>query len=77
MISKNIYNQWTDFINNFKYNAYFLDNVDIWYNSLEKVNKEWLPFFEEKEASPSLYCEQLPKTILHRLVKYERVAFYS
>jgi hypothetical protein len=37
MSSEEIYNKWTDFINDDKYKEYFLDNDIVWSNTLEKV----------------------------------------
>ena len=39
MENENIYNKWTDIINNEKYKKYFLDNETEWINNLELVKK--------------------------------------
>jgi hypothetical protein len=39
MKNEEIYNKWTDFINDDKYKEYFLDNINIWLNTLGKVKK--------------------------------------
>ena len=49
MSSEEIYNKWTDFINNSKYNEYFLDNDIIWSNTLEQVKK----YIDENKKRPS------------------------
>ena len=44
MINNNIYNKWTEFINDNKYKKYFISDNEIWLNNLKKVkdyiNKE-------------------------------------
>jgi len=39
MNDENIYNLWTEFINNNKYKKFFEDNNIIWINKLELVKK--------------------------------------
>jgi len=39
MLNEQIYNKWTDFINDNKYKIYFEDNNIIWINTLEKIKK--------------------------------------
>jgi ATP:corrinoid adenosyltransferase len=41
MKNENIYNKWTEFINDEKYKIYFLDNESAWINKLNKV-KEYI-----------------------------------
>jgi hypothetical protein len=44
-----IYNAWTNFINDDKYKEYFLDKKIIWYNNLDKLKK----YIEENQKTPS------------------------
>jgi superfamily II DNA or RNA helicase len=49
MKDDNIYNTWTNFINNDKYKKYFLDNNNIWLNYLEETKK----YIDENGIKPS------------------------
>ena len=49
MKKEEVYNQWTDFINDDKYKEYFLDNDIIWNNNLEKVKK----YIDDNKKRPS------------------------
>jgi len=53
MSSEEIYNQWTNFINDDKYKEYFLDNDIIWYNTLEQVKK----YINDNKKKPSHHDE--------------------
>ena len=43
-----IYNKWTEFINNKKYKTYFLSNEEEWYNNLEWIKK----YIDENKKRP-------------------------
>jgi len=49
MSNINIYNQWSEFINDDKYKQYFIDNNTIWLNNLEDVKK----YIDENNKKPS------------------------
>ena len=49
MLNEEIYNLWTQFINNDKYKIYFEDNNITWINTLEKV----LKYIDENNKRPS------------------------
>jgi superfamily II DNA or RNA helicase len=49
MKNKNIYDQWTQFINRDKYSQYFLDNDQAWKNKLQQVKK----YIDENNKRPS------------------------
>jgi antitoxin component HigA of HigAB toxin-antitoxin module len=49
MSNQNIYNKWTDFINDEKYREYFLDNETEWINILELVKK----YIDENNKVPT------------------------
>ena len=49
MSSEEIYNKWTNFINDDKYKEYFLDNNIIWYNNLEKLKE----YIDDNKKIPS------------------------
>ena len=49
MLNEEIYNLWTQFINNDKYKIYFEDNNITWINTLEKVKK----YIDENNKRPS------------------------
>ena len=49
MLNENIYNKWSEFINDEKYKDYFLDNETEWYNKLELVKK----YINENNKIPS------------------------
>ena len=49
MKNENIYNRWTEFINDDKYKKYFLDNETEWINKLELVKK----YIDKNNKRPS------------------------
>ena len=51
MSNENIYNKWSEFINDKKYQIYFEDNDTIWINTLEKVKK----YIDVNNKRPSLH----------------------
>lgn len=52
MVNEDIYNKWTDFINDYK--DYFLDNNIIWLNNLDKVKK----YIDKYKKKPCKYHEE-------------------
>ena len=48
MNEKEIYNAWTEFINDEKYSEYFLSNEEVWYDNLEKVEQ----FIDDNDKKP-------------------------
>ena len=60
MKDKEIYNAWTEFINDEKYREYFLSNEEAWHDNLEKVKQ----FMNENDKRPSDYSKnQEEKTL--------------
>jgi superfamily II DNA or RNA helicase len=49
MKNEDIYNKWTEFINDNKYKEYFDDNITIWYNKLEELKK----YIDKNNSRPS------------------------
>jgi len=49
MKTENIYNTWTEFINDDKYKKYFISNEDAWFNNLKLVKK----YIDENNKKPS------------------------
>ena len=49
MKDKNIYNLWSEFINNDKYKKYFISNEDLWKQNLKEVKK----YIDENKQKPS------------------------
>jgi hypothetical protein len=49
MSNEEIYNKWTEFINDNKYKKYFIDNETVWINKLELVKK----YINENNKRPS------------------------
>jgi antitoxin component HigA of HigAB toxin-antitoxin module len=49
MSNEEIYDQWTEFINDLQYKAYFESNEDLWIKQLEQVKK----YIDENKARPS------------------------
>jgi superfamily II DNA or RNA helicase len=73
MANKEIYNKWSEFINNDKYKKYFEDNITKWYNHLEEL-KEFIdknnkrPNFHDKNK----YNRQLGQWIVSNQFKYKK-----
>ena len=67
MLNKNIYNKWTEFINNYK--KFFLDNETIWNNNLDLVKK----YIDENNKKPSKNDEnkELSYWISHQVENYK------
>ena len=53
MLNKDIYNTWTKFINDSKYQQYFLSNEEEWYIYLEKVKE----YIDEHKSRPSCHSK--------------------
>jgi hypothetical protein len=70
MSNKNIYNKWTEFINDEKYKIYFLDNETEWINKLELVKK----YIDENNKKPSKNDEnkELSYWISHQVANYKK-----
>jgi hypothetical protein len=49
MLNKEIYNKWTEFINDDKYKKYFIDNETEWINKLDLVKK----YIDENNVRPN------------------------
>ena len=49
MLNKEIYNKWTEFINNTQYKIYFQSNEDIWYTKLNEV----IQYIDNNNKRPS------------------------
>jgi len=49
MKNEEIYNQWTEFINDDKYKIYFISNEDVWINTLNQVKK----YIDDNNKRPS------------------------
>ena len=55
MKDENIYNTWYEFINDNKYQEYFLSNEEVWYNNLEKVKL----YINENNKRPSYHDKNI------------------
>ena len=66
MKNDEIYNQWTDFINDSKYSKYFLSNEEQWNIKLEEVKK----YIDENDKRP---IKQLATWINTQLHNYNKV----
>jgi len=60
MKTENIYDMWTEFINNNKYKKYFISNEDTWLNNLNLVKK----YIDENNKKPSTIDKNKDTTIL-------------
>ena len=49
MRNQEIYDKWTEFINNNKYKTHFMSNEEEWYNNLEQVKK----YIDDNNKKPS------------------------
>jgi len=72
MTNIDIYNKWTEFINDNKYKSYFEANDIIWINTLDKVKK----YINENKKKPSNTdinkdIKVLSKWISHQLINYK------
>ena len=54
-----IYTEWFKFMNDNKYKDYFLDNNNIWLNSLENVKK----YINTHNKRKYLYCRPIARPV--------------
>jgi HJR/Mrr/RecB family endonuclease len=55
MQDKTIYDIWIKFINDVKYKQYFLNNVELWKQTLEQLKK----YIDENNKTPSTYDKNI------------------
>ena len=67
MASEKIYNIWTEFINDYKYKKYFVDNDIIWINTLYKAQK----FIDDNKKKPSTNDKDKEIKTLGFWIKYQ------
>jgi hypothetical protein len=74
--NKEIYNKWTEFINDPKYKKYFLSNEEVWIENLYQVKK----YIDENNKRPSnhnkdMQIKQLGEWISTQQTKYNKKEF--
>ena len=73
MKEQEIYDTWTQFINDSKYKEYFIDNNEKWYEDLEKTKE----FMNENKKRPKMKSpdeeeKRLSKWISHQITNYKK-----
>ena len=70
MSNEKIYDKWTEFINNNKYNKYFISNEDEWYNKLEFL-KKYIDDNNKRPLEKSKNEKELSKWMSHQITNYK------
>jgi hypothetical protein len=73
MSNEEIYNEWTEFINDDRYKEYFMPNDEIWILKLNKVKE----YIDNNNKSPScsdkiIEIKQLGRWISHQQQNYKK-----
>ena len=74
MTNKNIYEKWTNFINNKKYEIYFQSNENKWNENLQKV-KKYIDDYNKKPTSTdkNIEIKSLAKWIISQQQNYKNI----